>query len=227
MDSDALIALYSGTWGQPGMVLIAGTGSIAYAISPQGMRCRVGGWGYLLGDEGSGFALGQKALTAVLRQFDGRGRPTALTELLCEHTGLADPRELIHYVYDAPNARKRVAAASRLLLAAAAQGDPVAREILEQAVAELVELVETCAARCGRDLPVVLAGGLLAEETLLRRELLARLAQAYEVILPELPPVAGALLMALREAGIAADQQLRNTLTDGWLARERMNKDDG
>ncbi|UFJ41441.1 N-acetylglucosamine kinase [Brevibacillus humidisoli] len=227
IDNDAVTALYSGTWGKPGIVLIAGTGSIAYGISEQGERCRVGGWGYLLGDEGSGFDLGQQALTAVMRQFDGRGRPTVLTELILQQTGLADPAGLVHYVYSAPNVRKRVAEASYLLLDAAARGDQVASEILHQAADSLAELVQTCAEKCGSGLPVVVAGGLLAEDTQLRREVLARLSPACDVILPELPPVVGALVMALQEAGIEVDEQVRKTITDGWIDQERMNRHDG
>ncbi|MBO8163625.1 MAG: N-acetylglucosamine kinase [Brevibacillus sp.] len=224
IDNDAVTALYSGTWGEPGIVLIAGTGSICYGVAPDGRRCRAGGWGYLLGDEGSGYDLGRQALTAVLRQFDGRGRETVLTRLLLQQTGLTDPGGLIHYIYSAANPRKRVAEASYLLLEAAAQGDEVAIAILEQAAASLVQLVEACAERVGSELPVVLAGGLLAADTLLRRKLLARLPAGYEVVLPELPPVAGALVMALGDAGIAVDERMKQTMIESWIDQERMNK---
>src|SRR5699024_6065353 len=81
IDHDALAALASGSFGDSGMVLIAGTGSIAYNFSSDFKKIsRVGGWGYIFGDEGSGFDIGRKAITSVLKQLDGRGKETVLSK---------------------------------------------------------------------------------------------------------------------------------------------------
>ena len=99
--NDALVALEAGAPGQPGVVVISGTGSIAYGRNAAGEAARSGGWGYVLGDEGSGYWIGRAALRAVLRESDRRGPRTALSDLLLRHFGVrassgADPRGLQH-----------------------------------------------------------------------------------------------------------------------------------
>src|SRR5688500_3296505 len=85
--NDALVALEAGAPGQPGIVVISGTGSICYGRNAAGEAARSGGWGYVLGDEGSGYWIGRAALRAVLREADKRGAQTALTPLLLQHFG--------------------------------------------------------------------------------------------------------------------------------------------
>ncbi|USG64468.1 N-acetylglucosamine kinase [Brevibacillus ruminantium] len=217
IDNDAVAALYSGTWGSPGIVLIAGTGSIAYAVAKDGRRHRVGGWGYLLGDEGSGYDLGRQTVVAVLRAWDGRGEQTLLSELLLRHYGIEQPDQFIARFYSSPNPRKELAEASVLAEQAAASGDPLAIRLIQQAADSLGELVETCRTRAGQDLPVVLAGGLLAADTLLRRQLLR--SSRYPVVIPEAPPVAGCLAAALLRVNLPVDKQVKARLaaweTDG------------
>lgn len=217
IDNDALAALYAGTWGAPGIVLIAGTGSIAYAVTADGQRHRAGGWGYLLGDEGSGFDLGRQAVISVLRAWDGRGEPTELSELVTGHFGIDRPDQLIARVYGTSNPRKMLAEASVLVESAARAGDAVAARLIKQAAASLLELAESCRARAGSDLPVVLAGGMLAADTLLRRCLLE--SARFEVRRLQAAPVAGCLAAALMRAGLSMDEQVRAGLallqTDG------------
>src|SRR5688572_27615913 len=92
--NDALVALVAGAGDEAGIVVVAGTGSIAYGRNAAGKAARAGGWGYLLGDEGGGFWIGRAALSAVVRQFDGRGPTTTLTEMVLHHMGLASPTQL-------------------------------------------------------------------------------------------------------------------------------------
>lgn len=215
IDNDAVTALYSGTWGGPGIVLIAGTGSIAYGVSGTGIRHRVGGWGYLLGDEGSGFDLGKKAVTAVLRQFDGRGEETLLTATVLQHFAVRVPSELISLLYGSSNPRKRIAEAGRLLLQAADQGDRLSLRLLDQAAEDLLELVFTCENRMQERQPVVLAGGLLSAGSRLQRLVAERLqAAGREAIIPPFPPVAGALIMALQHAGVVVTDAVRQNLSE-------------
>ncbi|HZL92665.1 MAG TPA: BadF/BadG/BcrA/BcrD ATPase family protein, partial [Vicinamibacterales bacterium] len=98
--NDALVALVAGAGEQAGVVIVAGTGSIAYGVDASKRSCRAGGWGYLLGDEGGGYWIGRAALSAVVRAFDGRGPATRLTELVLAEMHLATPSELIHAIYD-------------------------------------------------------------------------------------------------------------------------------
>lgn len=199
IDNDAVPALYSGTWGEPGVVLIAGTGSIAYAVHRSNRRYRVGGWGYLLGDEGSGFDVGRQGAVAVLRAFDGRGEATALTQLMLDYHGLKAPDELIAYIYGSDNPRKQLGDCSRLVEEAANQGDEVALRIIHQSARSLVELVDACHAKLGEELPVVLAGGLLTAETRVRRELLGL--ASFSICTPSVPPVIGALVAGMQRLG--------------------------
>lgn len=210
IDNDAIAALYSGTWGKPGIVLIAGTGSIAYGVNRKKERFRVGGWGYLLGDEGSGFDLGRQAVIAVLRAFDGRSEATALSGLLLSRYGLQSPDELIPILYGSANPRKELAALSSLVETAAQAGDPVAMQLLQQAASALIQLVNTCQHKMGESLPVVLAGGLLTADTLLRRELLHN--PFFSVCQPAVPPVIGALAAGLDRAGVTLDEKMINRL---------------
>src|SRR5204862_1881072 len=92
--NDALIALQAGIGDAPGIVVVSGTGSIAYGRNAQGEAARAGGWGHVLGDEGSGYWIGRLALRAVVRHADGRGRATRLTPLLLGHFGLTGAAEL-------------------------------------------------------------------------------------------------------------------------------------
>src|SRR3954466_10205752 len=99
--NDALVALEAGAPDCPGVVVIAGTGSIAYGRNERNEAARAGGWGYVLGDEGSGYWIGRAALRAVLREADRRGPATELTSLLTSYYGVARAQDLIHQVYAA------------------------------------------------------------------------------------------------------------------------------
>src|SRR5262245_33895709 len=98
--NDALVALTPGAGDGRGVGFLAGTGWTAYGGDGAGHAARAGGWGHILGDEGSGFWIGRRALAAVMRQSDGRGPTTRLTGLILQRMGLGDPAQLIHEVYD-------------------------------------------------------------------------------------------------------------------------------
>ncbi|PWK15625.1 N-acetylglucosamine kinase [Tumebacillus permanentifrigoris] len=195
---DALIALAAGTEQREGIVLIAGTGSVAYGRNAAGVEARVGGWGYLLGDEGSGYDIGRRALTAVLRQNDGRDPQTALTELVLNSYGLREPTELIPLVYGEAASREQVARAAHLVFEAAASGDAVALSLLAYAAGELAAHVVALLQKMNftaQRIPVVLAGGLFFAESPLRGLLATALPDHIELRLGQ-PPVFGALRLA-------------------------------
>jgi N-acetylglucosamine kinase-like BadF-type ATPase len=131
-----------------GVALVAGTGSAAFGVGPDGRSATVGGWGHVMGDEGSGHELGRLALRAVTQAADGRGPATALTERLLRELGVHDPIELRRRLYPAPPA-PAVAALARVVLQAADDGDPVACRLVEDAARDLAAIVRTCAARVG------------------------------------------------------------------------------
>src|SRR5712691_4992190 len=161
--NDALVALTAGAGDAPGVVVIAGTGSIAYGRNATGRAARAGGWGHILGDEGSGFWIGRRALAAVMRQSDGRGPTTRLTELILTRMGLTDPAELIHEVYDRNVRQQGIAALAPLVQQAHDAGDAVASGLLERAARELVAAAASVISRLGMRgaaFPTVLAGGI-------------------------------------------------------------------
>ena len=162
--NDALIALVAGAGGNPGVVVISGTGSIAYGVNHRGVAARAGGWGPTLGDEGSGYWIGKRALEAIARDVDGRGPPTSLTPLVLAHFSLSRPEALVSEIYHHPQGRRAVAALGPLVDRARADGDMVAGEIMVAASGELGLAAASVIARLdmrGERFPILLSGGML------------------------------------------------------------------
>lgn len=167
---------------------------------------RAGGWGYLLGDDGSGFALGLEALRAIARADDGCGPPTALHQAILARWELATPQELIARVYRAPLPRAEIAALAPLVEQAAAGGDAVAQGIVAAAGAALARLLDAVARRLGlasgQPLPCALGGGLLVHGRLVRAQALqaaTALGWRLEPIVHVAEPALGALRLARGE----------------------------
>lgn len=204
--NDALAALVAGAGDEPGIVLIAGTGSICYGRNAAGQAARAGGWGYLLGDEGSGWWIGRETLTAVMRASDGRGPATLLSERVLAHFGFAGTADLIHEVYHHDTRRRGVAGLSGVVQLAADAGDVVARQILASAADELSLMVRSVATRLemrGRQFPLVLSGSLFRVLPTLLSDVLARLAEVAPRTRPQVldvEPAVGAVRLALAEA---------------------------
>ena len=161
--NDALVALVAGADEEPGVVVVAGTGSIAYGVNGGGIAARAGGWGEVYGDEGSAFWVARLALQAVVRASDGRGPQTALTPLVLRHAGTDRIEGLVAQVYARPDRRQAIAAMAGLVARADADGDAVAGEVLSRAADELTlaarSVVEQLGMR-GERFRVVLSGGL-------------------------------------------------------------------
>src|SRR5262249_6073644 len=120
---DAVIALAGATAGEPGVIVIAGTGSIAFGRNASGKTARAGGWGYLFGDEGGAFYIVRQAVRAALRFEEGWGQATSLHRLLIDATATHDVNDLMHRFYTPEFPRPRAAALSTLVDQAAEQGD--------------------------------------------------------------------------------------------------------
>jgi len=204
--NDALIALVAGAQDAPGIVIIAGTGSIAYGRNQRGEVARAGGWGHMIGDEGSGYWIGREALAAVMRAADGRGPATGLSGDVLAHFDIADVSRLPRIVYDREQPRTSVAALGPLVQRAAQAGDAVATRILERAADELVLAATSVAARLemrGDAFTGYLAGGVFRVVPWLAEELPRRLieiAPRCQVQLLDEEPAVGAVWLALAEA---------------------------
>jgi N-acetylglucosamine kinase-like BadF-type ATPase len=203
--NDALVALTAGADSGPGIVVICGTGSICYGRDNAGRAARSGGWGYILGDEGSGYWIGRRALAAVMRAADGRGPATALTARVLDHFGVDSSSDLVQEVHFRDPRRHRVAGLAATVQAAVDAGDPVAREIVEAAAGELVIAAASVAERLqlrGAVFPFVLAGGIFGAMPAVRERVtrgLPDVAPRSHPVLLNVEPAVGAIRLALAE----------------------------
>jgi N-acetylglucosamine kinase-like BadF-type ATPase len=202
---DARIALTGATAGEPGVIVIAGTGSIAFGRSASGQTARAGGWGYLFGDEGGGFYIVRQALRAALRWEEGWGTPTALHSALLHASGARDINDLMHRCYTPEFPRARVAAYAKLVDEAAVNGDASAREILHESAQQLALLAASVRQQlfgAGESVRMAYVGGVFRSRILLARfQDLVELEAGTEVSPPQYGPAAGALLEAYRAVG--------------------------
>jgi N-acetylglucosamine kinase-like BadF-type ATPase len=206
VSSDARIALAGSSDGpvdQPAVVLIAGTGAIAFGRGKHGGEARAGGWGPVIGDEGSGFAIARRGLSAVVRDLDGRGPHTQIRDLLFDSEGTRSPAELLQKIYRSEGGPADVAAYFPLVLRAAREGDAIARTILREAGEELALAAATVIQRLdlkGESFPVSMVGGVFAAGDILispLRERLRAVAPGARLGPPAYPPEIGAIRLAL------------------------------
>jgi N-acetylglucosamine kinase-like BadF-type ATPase len=200
--TDADIALFGATAGEPGVVVIAGTGSICCGTNARGQHFCSGGWGPLAGDEGSGSWIARRALQAVGRAADGRGRPTRLTETTLAYFNAQTMDDLALALYAPSMTNERIAGLCRSVIEAAQADDEVAREIVTAAGGEL----GTAAAAVIRKLrmgherfQVAYVGGVFAANELVLeplRDELGRVAPAAFIAQPHLSPAVAAARMA-------------------------------
>ncbi len=176
LTNDAELAL-SALENAVGVALIVGTGSIALGRDAYGKTTRAGGWGYLIGDEGSGYEMGRLGLQAAVRAVDGRGQKTILLDLFLKHWKLESANDILGQVYS-DNNRAKIASLSIYVLQAAQEGDEVARTIVQQAADELalaVRAVSDALNFSHEPVPLALGGGILLHEPDFRRRVLDRI----------------------------------------------------
>jgi N-acetylglucosamine kinase-like BadF-type ATPase len=204
--TDALIALSGAMAGEPGIIVIAGTGSIAYGRNATGKVARVGGWGYIYGDEGGGFDLARQAVRAALRYEEGWGPVTVLHTMLLAETRGVDANDMLHRLYTTDFPRPRIARLSMLVDEAAKNGDVVARTLMTNAAQQLATIAAAVRAQLFEPRsPVRIAhiGGVYRSELLLERfRTLVELEDGNQSIAPQYGPAAGGLIEAYRAAGL-------------------------
>ncbi|HZO52236.1 MAG TPA: BadF/BadG/BcrA/BcrD ATPase family protein [Bryobacteraceae bacterium] len=209
LTTDMPIALSGASAGQPGIITNAGTGSFSYGRNAAGETARVGGWGYIFGDEGGGFDTTRQALRAVLRNEEGWGPATTLRDHLLSATGASSANDLLHRFYTTDYPRPMIASYSKLVDEAAREGDAVARDILHAAAQQLA----TSAAAVRRQLfvegnlvLVYYIGSLFKSDFVRERfRTLVELEDGNRVQTPTYGPAAGALIEAYRLAHIRAE----------------------
>ncbi len=223
---DYVTNLAGASGGEPGVVLIAGGGSIGFGITADGRQALAGGFGYLLGDEGSAFDIGRRAIAAACQAEDRRGEATSLTTAVLEHFDIATMRAIPRVVYRAGFAREQIALLAPAVSEAARKGDVEARRIMATAGEELA-----CTAvgvmrqlfQSGENVTVYLTGGVFAAgECLLgpfRTALHAQWSSATSRF-PRFPPAVGGLILAARALGQAPDASWLETISQSLGAAQ-------
>jgi len=197
--SDAHIALEGAFPDSAGCILIAGTGSILFGKDEKGVIHRVGGFGRLIGDEGSGYSIGRKALNAVSKESDGRGEETLISELLNAKMKSGSANGIINEVY---KENLDVASVARIVIEAAEEGDPIAEDILDEEADELVLHIKSLLNKIQIDnLNIAFSGSLIDNKNfysdLLKRKIKLTLPNVT-IVKPAATPVSGAILFARR-----------------------------
>lgn len=194
--ADQEIALVGAHGKREGILILAGTGSVAYGVNPAGQAAVVGGWGYLLGDEGSGYWLGMSALRAISQASERRAAKTTLTESVLHELNLEKPRDLIRWLYAQPR-NAEIAQLAPLIIQQADAGDAVANRLVGEAIQHLAGHVTALRDILNfPDAPIAFAGGLLTHPNALSSGL-GRHLQLPAIPVPLYPPVIGAVLLAL------------------------------
>lgn len=215
--NDVVGAWATATGAGPGIAVISGTGSNVFGVGPSGRAWRAGGWGHLLGDEGSGYWLGIQSIKAALRDRESSGPPTALSEVVPAFFGAASVEALASLVYSKPLTKGQIAGLATETARLAEKGDAVARELFSRGAAELAEQVAAVIRRTGlaedgeggaRPFPIGLIGSAFKAGPLFVEPLSAAiLASAPRAIVSsvEMAPVGGSLLLAARACGAQLD----------------------
>ncbi len=182
VENDAQSALLGATNHQPGILLISGTGSIAFAFDGKETYERAGGFGHKVGDEGSGYWIGIKALKSVLKMHDARGPATILSEKILSYLQLKDYEELHNWVYSPDFTVDKVASLAKFVDEGANNGDEVSRRILSEAADELFRLVFSVAKKTrltGVPFTLVLLGGVLENIDYIKNRLINQVKEVY------------------------------------------------
>ncbi|WP_260858033.1 N-acetylglucosamine kinase [Bacillus sp. FJAT-22090] len=223
IENDALIALYAGTLGQEGIVQIAGTGAITMGYDQHHSYVRVGGWGYLFDDEGSGYDLGVRALQAVFQAYDGRAANTLLTNYLLQHFKVENVPQIIDNIYSNEHPRVIISPLSVYVIRAVEKGDKVAKDILNDVCHKFFYSIKACYRRMFWErgtIPVVLAGGVLSNVSLFTQELKQLVKDEglpFEVKSVRLEPIGGAVIGGLNALGVLLHEDFVDSFVQNYL----------
>ncbi len=197
VDSDARVALEGAFSGKPGSILIAGTGSIMFGKDKDGIIHRVGGFGRFIGDQGSGYMLGKKGLTAVAKDFDGRSKKTLLSTLAAEQFKFDTPEILITEIY---KNNFDIASAAPLVFDAAQQNDETALQIIDEESNELLLHFDSMLKKINEpELCVSFIGSIITNDNIFSRTLKKKINEKFPQVIikdADYPPAMGAVLMA-------------------------------
>jgi N-acetylglucosamine kinase-like BadF-type ATPase len=197
--SDAEVAIEGAFSGKVGAILIAGTGSIIFAKDKEGNFIRAGGYGKIFGDEGSGFSIGRKGLSAISKNFDGRGKKTILSDVISNEFVINNRDDLIAKVY---NEKFDVAGFAPYLISAAEKGDLICRTILNGEIRDLLHHIKAVKKNMHETkMKLCLGGGLLSSDNYYSQELRKKIKKTFtdvKLTNADYPPEIGAALLAMK-----------------------------
>lgn len=214
MDNDGMITLLGAVGPDNGVLVIAGTGTIACGITKQGDQARAGGWGHLLDDSGSGYAIGKAALSHIMRVYDGRDCESGIVKAVLDQLMLPEPESVVNWVYSENYSIDRVAALAPAICALAEQGDWKARAILADSTQGLKSIAMAVIHRLQLQhspFQLLLSGGLLRNTQVFRDQLVDLIraeCPLVNLIDAQYPPICGAVLRALQNENIDRRQLL-------------------
>ncbi len=201
LKGDHEIALIGALGQDRGMILISGTGSICYGKTEDGRIVRAGGWGHLIDDGGSAYALARDGFSAVVQSCDGRKETTLLTQLYYQKLGISTPEEIVPFLYHPQTDKGKIASFSVLVEQAAREGDRIAQEIINHNAGLLMDLIRAVYERLSKSkTKLALLGGMMSHETMLREAIIDKINNSgldidYTPCLDD--AVTGAVLLAL------------------------------
>ncbi|MDQ4122057.1 MAG: hypothetical protein M3209_11505 [Acidobacteriota bacterium] len=211
INGDMVIAHAGALAGNAGVLALAGTGSCVLGIDARGERVKVGGWGPVYGDEGSAYRIGQTALRAAARYFDGRGEKTALLDAILEAFKVRDFQETIERVYLKNLEPRDIAGLSLVAYKTAEAGDTIAQNIFFQAGEELAESVGAAIRRLNLPGAKVSYQGAVLQSCAMVRERMAECLKKdfpeIEIVAPKFEPVIGAFLLGGKAVGWTIDEK--------------------
>ena len=218
VDSDAIIALAGAFGNKPGIILIAGTGSICFGMSEDGDVVRSGGWGYMLGDEGSGYFIGREAIMASLKDHDGRGEQTMLKGELVRKLDLKSIDQIIPHIYQNKLDRVAIANLAPLVFEMAKKDDVVSQQIVKRTGGELGKMAGAVARKLkfeNSKIRIGLIGSIFKQKEVLANEIskeLYEISWDIEIKEPEYDPSVGASILALQNMGVDVNDHLLENL---------------
>jgi N-acetylglucosamine kinase-like BadF-type ATPase len=218
VDSDAIVALAGAFGTNPGIILIAGTGAICFGSNQDGKIVRSGGWGYLLGDEGSGYYIGREAIIASLKDFDGRGEKTSLKENLKQRFELDSIDKIIPRIYQNKIDRVAIANIAPVVFELANQGDLIAEEIVRKTGHEMGLLAKSVATQLkfsGEEINVALIGSIFKQKDMLVSQIskeLFEISWNVTIVEPRFQPAFGAALLGLKKKHVNVNETVLSNL---------------
>lgn len=219
VDTDAVAALAGAFSGGPGIIVISGTGAICFGKDEEGTMYRCGGWGYLLGDEGSGYYIGQQALIASLKDFDGRSEKTRLRQKIETQYNLTSIDMIISQIYSGKIDRTEIASLAPMVFSTSEEGDLCSRRIIENAGREIGKIVEATARRMGmqgKNVEVALIGSVFNQRVILLPYMLEeaeKISKNIRFIDPKFEPAIGSAILALQKEKVQITEKVLQNIS--------------